>query len=216
MFGEYNLCDLALEVTRDKVLTYNNELIYAYYHATCGGTTANVEDIWNSSKTGYLRSIIDRDSIGRPYCGFAPLFSWNQSWPTDIFSAIIRRFSQETFPQQSSFQGVLQNISILKRYYCGRVADCLCISSTGSFHIRGDKTRFVLRRNTKEYAILPSANFRVTDVNNSIVTISGNGFGHGVGMCQMGAIGRARAGQSCEQILQAYYTGTTCAVVSDK
>jgi stage II sporulation protein D len=36
----------------------------------------------------------------------------------------------------------------------------------------------------------------------------GGGWGHGVGMCQMGAAGRANAGQTAEEILQAYYPGT--------
>jgi stage II sporulation protein D len=40
------------------------------------------------------------------------------------------------------------------------------------------------------------------------LTIEGGGWGHGVGMCQVGAMGRARAGQSYRQILQAYYTDT--------
>ena len=37
----------------------------------------------------------------------------------------------------------------------------------------------------------------------------GQGAGHGVGFCQWGAVGRARAGQSYDQILAAYYPGTT-------
>ena len=41
------------------------------------------------------------------------------------------------------------------------------------------------------------------------LVIEGKGNGHGVGMCQWGAVGRARAGYSAEQILSAYYPGTT-------
>jgi stage II sporulation protein D len=37
--------------------------------------------------------------------------------------------------------------------------------------------------------------------------VGGSGWGHAVGMCQVGAIGRARAGQSYRQILETYYTG---------
>ena len=39
------------------------------------------------------------------------------------------------------------------------------------------------------------------------ITAVGKGYGHGVGMCQTGAIGRARAGHSYDQILKTYYTG---------
>jgi stage II sporulation protein D len=41
--------------------------------------------------------------------------------------------------------------------------------------------------------------------------VRGGGNGHGVGMCQWGALGRARAGQSFREILQAYYPGTEIA-----
>ena len=40
------------------------------------------------------------------------------------------------------------------------------------------------------------------------LTLRGNGYGHGVGMCQWGAIGRARAGQDFRAILGTYYPGT--------
>ena len=59
--------------------------------------------------------------------------------------------------------------------------------------------------------ILPSDRFDLTIArdpqgNISTVTFDGRGYGHGVGMCQCGAIGRARAGWTCEQILTHYYT----------
>ena len=41
------------------------------------------------------------------------------------------------------------------------------------------------------------------------LVVKGNGYGHGIGMCQWGAIGRARAGQSVRYILATYYPGTT-------
>ena len=47
----------------------------------------------------------------------------------------------------------------------------------------------------------------------SALTLRGMGNGHGVGMCQAGAIGRARAGQDYQTILQTYYPGTTIATV---
>jgi stage II sporulation protein D len=43
------------------------------------------------------------------------------------------------------------------------------------------------------------------------LTIRGLGYGHGVGMCQWGAIGRARAGQDFRTILRTYFPGTTVA-----
>jgi len=82
----------------------------------------------------------------------------------------------------------------------------------GNFSLRGNDIRFVLRPPGGE--ILNSTYFSVETSqasNGSLgkLTIRGNGYGHGVGMCQWGAIGRARAGQDVRTILRTYYPGTT-------
>jgi stage II sporulation protein D len=46
------------------------------------------------------------------------------------------------------------------------------------------------------------------------LVVKGNGYGHGIGMCQWGAIGRARAGQSARAILATYYPGTTVGLMN--
>jgi SpoIID/LytB domain protein len=55
--------------------------------------------------------------------------------------------------------------------------------------------------------ILNSTDFDVIPGADGLVELSGRGYGHGAGMCQWGAIGRARAGQTWEQILTTYYPG---------
>jgi len=82
----------------------------------------------------------------------------------------------------------------------------------GFFPVRGDDIRSVLRVTGGEP--LSSTYFSIApeyDRNGLIssVTLRGQGFGHGVGMCQWGAIGRARAGQSFREILGTYYPGTS-------
>jgi stage II sporulation protein D len=82
----------------------------------------------------------------------------------------------------------------------------------GTYTVRGNDARSVLRTGAGE--LLPSAYFSVSAEpasGGSIarLVIRGNGYGHGVGMCQWGAIGRARAGQSAREILRTYYPGTT-------
>ena len=78
--------------------------------------------------------------------------------------------------------------------------------------LRGNDIRYVLRSPDGE--ILNSTYFSVEtaiDRDGSIgrLTLRGSGYGHGVGMCQWGAIGRARAGHDFLSILGAYYPGTT-------
>jgi SpoIID/LytB domain protein len=55
--------------------------------------------------------------------------------------------------------------------------------------------------------ILNSTDFSVIEHADGLVELKGRGYGHGAGMCQWGAIGRARAGQGYEQILDTYYPG---------
>jgi SpoIID/LytB domain protein len=79
---------------------------------------------------------------------------------------------------------------------------------------RGMRSEFVLERLDIRIAlqdadgrILGSTDFDLAVQPDGEIELHGRGFGHGSGMCQWGAIGRARAGQSWEQILATYYPG---------
>jgi stage II sporulation protein D len=82
-------------------------------------------------------------------------------------------------------------------------------TDNGSYDLRGNDTRFVLRN--PQGSILNSTYFRHTTTTDggevSSLTVTGRGYGHGIGMCQWGAIGRARAGQDYRTILETYYQG---------
>jgi stage II sporulation protein D len=98
----------------------------------------------------------------------------------------------------------------------GRVRTLGIGTSRGHFSLRQNDIRFVLRSEGGE--ILNSTYFSVDsrrDPDGAITSlvIRGNGNGHGVGMCQWGAIGRARAGADYRSILRTYYPGTTVAAV---
>ena len=67
--------------------------------------------------------------------------------------------------------------------------------------------RFALR--DEEGRILGSTDFDLQSDAAGGIRIQGRGFGHGAGMCQWGAIARARAGQTAEEILAVYYPGAT-------
>jgi len=93
----------------------------------------------------------------------------------------------------------------------GRLAGLRIRTDRGSHVVRGNGMRFVIRPSNGE--ILPSTYFSARSVRRANgdlerVTLTGRGNGHGVGMCQWGAIGRARAGQTWESILQTYFPGT--------
>ena len=60
---------------------------------------------------------------------------------------------------------------------------------------------------------LPSAMFVVDAGAGGALVLRGGGWGHGAGMCQWGAVGRAEAGQGYREILRAYYSGAEVARV---
>lgn len=213
---EYPLSDRAIQLTKGIVLAYGDSLIYSYYHSTCGGVTANIEDVWNKAPAPYLCSIKDVDKNGGAYCSISKYYTWQESWKTSTLASILWRFTDKNSPNHFHIKGKIKKIVIAERFSCGRISVCRVASSLGIYEYGGDRIRFVFRRNLKEYPILRSSSFEVLNVDSKEVLLKGRGYGHGVGMCQMGAIGRARAGQSFGEILDAYYTGSYVAAVNVK
>jgi stage II sporulation protein D len=204
--AEKPMCNRAILDTRDLVAVYRDSLIYAYYHSTCGGKTASIENVWDKPGVAYLGSIDDCDEKGRAYCAGAPNFTWQESWPADRLSDIINRFSREAYPQNPA-KGRITKVTIESRYPCGRVKSCRISTSEGVVTYGGDRLRFVLRRNMSGFPILRSAIISGISSTSGTVVMNGKGYGHGIGMCQHGAIGRALAGQTYEHIIKAYYSG---------
>jgi stage II sporulation protein D len=206
--AESKQCNRAIHATEGEVMLYHDSLIYAYYHSTCGGRTASIEDVWNKTPLGYLRSVDDNNGLAGAFCLSSPSFAWEEQWPLPQFTFIVNRSSRETFPQNPS-SGEVRSVSVDSRFFCGRVKQCSVRTSNGTFVYGGDKIRFVFRRNSAGYPILKSSLITGVSVLSGTIVIKGRGYGHGVGMCQMGAIGRARVGKKYDEIVKAYYTDIT-------
>jgi stage II sporulation protein D len=207
--------DMAIRATKDLILAYNDEIVNAYYHSTCGGKTANVEDVWGGAPVPYLKSRSDTDKNGKAYCSQGgTAFKWTESWGMSQLSNIIKQHADEgnLFPSYSG--GTLRRIEVRERFECGRVKTVAIATSARQYTTSGEKARLILRRNASRQ-ILRSSNFNNASIANGEITISGTGYGHGVGMCQVGAIARARAGENFEQILRAYYTDIAVRTVVD-
>jgi stage II sporulation protein D len=104
----------------------------------------------------------------------------------------------------------LRDIEVAGTTASGRVAEVLIRFARGDVRVAGSDVRRVLRPAPER--LLGSAAFQlhVTRAGGEItrVVAAGAGWGHGVGMCQWGAVGRARAGQDYRKILATYYPGT--------
>jgi stage II sporulation protein D len=205
--------DSAITTTADVVVLYNGQPITTPYHSTCGGSTAAVSEVWyDQPDQPYLRPVSDRiPGTNNFYCDPSPRFSWTQSYDAAGLRAVMDKYLASYTKAPKNGVGKITDIREQGRTPSGRVAALTVQTETGSYTLRGNDIRFVLR--DPKGAILNSTYFTFTESTNggeiSNLTVNGRGYGHGIGMCQWGAIGRARAGQNYRTILETYYPGTT-------
>ena len=209
---EDSIVNRAVRETAGEILTYNGSPILAYYSSTCGGRTAAIEDSWtNRQPLPYLRSVSDRiPGTNEYYCSTSNRFNWTTRWTrAELLEVLGETLRQHT---RGAVQAVsrIDDVRIADRNESGRATVQLTADGR-DFTLRGDSIRWVMRPEPGP-AILNSSLLHdmqtETDANGvSSLEVHGGGWGHAIGMCQVGAMGRARAGQSYSEILRAYYTG---------
>lgn len=203
---ERKLISKGVDATRGYVIMYHDRPINAYYHSTCGGLTDEIDKVWDKAETPYLKSVYDE-----AYCQWSKYFTWEEVYTVDQLQLRIEQYLSSDRGKIIRI-GDITDIAVTSRTPGGRVADLTVTTDRGTYHFGKDRIRWVFRRSTNPNLILQSARFNVVlrrDDRGKIETAAfrGGGYGHGVGMCQCGAIGRSRAGQSFEQILRTYYSG---------
>jgi len=204
--AEIPLHNMAVEETEGLVMVYKKEPIAAYYHAVCGGSTIGREKAWGGKKIDYLKPV--DDSL---YCSWAKSYSWAETFELNDLGFNLGKYLAEQGRLPARGFGRLIDIRFHQDGHSRRMMEMIVETSTGTFKIECDKIRWALRRKSQPTAILPSTRFDAFASRQGeeilSLTLEGKGNGHGVGMCQCGAIGRARAGQNWEQILKTYYQG---------
>jgi stage II sporulation protein D len=200
----------AVERTRGAALLAGEALVEAYYHSTCGGVTAAVEEAFPEPALPYLVSVEDGDGRGGYHCARSRWFRWRASYERAQVEGLIARNLGRFATLPSTGPGSLVDLEVVEASPGGRALALRIETSTGRFQVaRNDirwlfadgespglrSTLFLLRRERSRGFV-------------ERVTLTGGGWGHGVGMCQMGAIGRAAAGAGHEEILAHYYRGT--------
>jgi len=201
---------MAVRRTAGQILVFEGRPIRAYYHSTCGGRTAAIEEVLDREPAPYLQSVPDQGPAGSDYCAASPRYRWNVVWSRAELDSASRTGLAAHFGTPASDLGGVQNIEVVRSTPSGRVGDLA---------FRGIGMELVLNRLDIRRAlmhngqILNSTDFSVTQRGDGLVELNGHGYGHGAGMCQWGAIGRARAGQDFEEILTTYYPGAVLANV---
>ncbi len=196
--------DEAIRATSGVVLAWRGQVVRAPYHSTCGGSTAAPSEVFRGGRDEYLRSVPDRiPGSSKTWCEISPRFRWERRFDS---RALARLVSSRAGRAVSPVRGA----RVRGLTTSGRVQSMVFDTDAGPVSLAGNDLRFALTGPGGD--ILPSTDFEATwDRDGSGLTLQGRGNGHGVGMCQWGAIGRSRAGMDAASILLAYFPGTELA-----
>lgn len=184
----------AAQRTAGEVLWFADAPARAVFHADCGGHTSAAGAVWGGVAPAYLAARPDT---------IAPA-STHAAWTYDVGIEVLRAaLNTDT---RTAVGARLDRIEVAGRDAAGR-AEQIVLRGTHTFVVRGEVFREVVTRRLGARS-LRSTLFSVTKAGKTFA-FSGKGFGHGVGLCQAGAIARLRAGQSPEQVLSYYFPGTS-------
>lgn len=220
--GEAPSTNAAVDATRGEMLfDLEGRLVDAVYSAVCGGHTENNEVVWGGVANQALRGRPDllpgKPPTPAPSKDLRGFLSTEGGYACRLstFAAPTKfrwekRFTaREVDDRLAPFNvGRVMAMSVSERGVSGRARLLQISGEAGATTIRGE---LVIRR---LFSNLNSAMFEVRAEREpkgrpTGWVFTGGGWGHGVGMCQTGAIGRAEAGQTYQQILEHYFGGAT-------
>lgn len=169
------------------IVDTTNQLITAAFHSNCGGFTANSQDVWLTAKS-YLVSVEDK------YCTGSRNATWEERIPIEKWNKYLQSKGVDT-----------ASLTDVKQY------DFKPKTRPVYYTVAKKKIPMIeIRSNFK----LRSAFFSVTVVKN-MIRLSGRGYGHGVGLCQEGAMQMANRGLKYDKIINHYYKNVRIVNVND-
>ena len=214
--GESPEASKAVDGTRGLLAVWNGRPARTYYCACCGGHTSDIEISWPwKTSHPYLRGVRDsgEGTKGTSFCRRSPHFRWRVHWSGKTLERILKETLPAELGIKRSAVGALLDIEALDTAPDGRITAVEIETSRGTYRISGDRIRWVLRPSEDSDSILKSTLFKMSVKRGRgrilSVNLVGGGNGHGVGMCQAGAIRMAELGYSAEEILLHYYPGVT-------
>jgi len=201
-----------------------SRVVDARYAKSCGGASERYEAAWGGEGPDYFavracgdfsvpdlsneksaREFLKSDSPAwcnprvSPYpepWNRDPLFRWKFEYSRKELGELIAEKTGRDV-------GSVRELKAIRRGKSGRTLILEIVGEAGSFRVYGELN---IRRALSE-SHLPSS-FFIVDFHADRVVISGGGWGHGVGLCQLGAVAMARAGWSVESILEQFYPQT--------
>lgn len=186
--SERNRSNSAVDDTRGQVLTYAGEMFPAYYHSSCGGQTRDSSELWKIKLPPLSGGVICE------YCWFSPHYSWH--------AKVNLRDMEEILKKHGVWVGPIQGMEVVTRSPSGRVLTATVEGTAGEKILDAKSLRLWVGP-----TVVRSENFE-THVRWGKIVFDGKGWGHGVGMCQWGALGQSIIGKKYDEILQFYYPGS--------
>jgi SpoIID/LytB domain protein len=211
----------AVAATRGEVLLREGGgLVEAYYSASCGGHGEHNENVWATPPDPALRGHLDAQGADRrtlapfangvtdenlraflaageaAFCGKSRWARGRHRWSLRLPAADVDRMVAAEHPGV----GAVRELRAGARGISGRIRELIVVGDRGGARVTGEL------RIRRLLGGLKSSLFAARRDGDAWV-IDGAGFGHGVGMCQTGAIGMAEAGVGYRQILEHYYLG---------
>ena len=174
----------AVSSTAGKVVTYNGEVIDAFFHSNSGGKTEEVSNVWGGSDLPYLQSV---ETSGED--------AYSQYQSEAIFTKEeFEKKIKDKYPEFTIDYNDENCIKVIEYTQGDRVKTI----KIGNLELSGVEVRSLLA--------LRSANF-TTQISENEIKFTVKGYGHGVGMSQTGADSMAKQGSNYEEIIKHYYTG---------
>lgn len=180
----------AAEATAGEVLMWSNKLIMAVYHSTCGGRTTTNDKVWTGNRLPYLQSVDDSGA-----CSASPHYRWELEVASGRLHSTLK---------PAGF-GSLEPVTVSGTDTFERVTSLSLTDGRSEYEISINNFRLALNRVLGPLAV-KSSFFEMELIEDTYI-FNGKGLGHGVGLCQWGALGLAEAGWNYKDILRFYYNG---------
>jgi SpoIID/LytB domain protein len=204
--------EAAIEATRGEMLTYNGAICDARFSKCCGGWTEDYAVAWDNQSVPYLVPIFD-GAGDKPYC---------DTDDSELLTQILPNFDQETrdffrWRKEYDADELGELVKARLNLDLGRIIDLqpLARGVSGRIYrlkIAGAKDSLIIGKELEiRRALSPSHLYSsafTVEREGSRLILNGAGWGHGVGLCQIGAAVMASRGIGYREILRHYYPGT--------
>lgn len=188
----------AVALTRGQALYWRGGLFSSYFHSTCGGRTANVSDALGDGALEPLAGVVCGGCDGSQFS------RWSSLLRVEDLEAVARRYLARTHPELR--MGGMEGIEVSERAADGRALYLRLAHSLGAFEWWAYSFRTAVEARVPGTVL--STSFTIARGESGDWTLEGSGWGHGVGLCQLGARGLVKQGLDYREILRHYYSGS--------